>query len=65
MRQRRATAAAPSSKDNITQNLMMYYMDDTPGIKVGPMTVLVMTLVYMSIVVMLHILGKFKETITG
>lgn len=44
---------------------MSYYIDDTPGLKLGPMTVLVMTLVYMSVVIMLHILGKFKETIMG
>lgn len=44
---------------------MSYYADDTPGLKLGPMTVLVMTLAYMSIVIVLHILGKFKETIMG
>ncbi|KAF7458335.1 Sec61beta family protein [Cryptosporidium felis] len=66
MRQRRALASsASSSKENIAQNLMSYYVDDTPGLKVGPMTVLVMTLAYMSIVIVLHILGKFKEAIMG
>ncbi|KAK6588576.1 hypothetical protein RS030_4618, partial [Cryptosporidium xiaoi] len=66
MRQRRALASSGStSKDNIAQNLLSYYTDDTPGLKVGPMTVLIMTLAYMSIVIMLHILGKFKEAVLG
>ncbi|KAJ1608676.1 hypothetical protein OIY81_2375 [Cryptosporidium canis] len=65
-RQRRALASsATSSRENLAQNLMSYYSDDTPGLKLGPMTVLVMTLAYMSIVIVLHILGKFKEAVMG
>ncbi|KAH8740160.1 hypothetical protein FG386_001821 [Cryptosporidium ryanae] len=66
MRQRRALASSGgASKDSISQNLLSYYTDDTPGLKVGPMTVLIMTLAYMSIVIMLHIIGKFKEAVIG
>ncbi|KAH8581877.1 transport Sec61 subunit beta [Cryptosporidium sp. chipmunk genotype I] len=66
MRQRRALASSTtSSRENLAQNLMSYYVDDTPGLKLGPMTVLVMTLAYMSTVIVLHILGKFKEKIMG
>mmetsp|Transcript_59580 Transcript_59580/g.134255 ORF Transcript_59580/g.134255 Transcript_59580/m.134255 type:complete len:93 (-) Transcript_59580:163-441(-) len=41
--------------------ILQFYSDDTPGLKVGPTTVLVMSLVFMAIVCSLHILGKFRS----
>jgi len=39
--------------------------EDGSGMKVGPVTVLVMSLAYMVIVVFLHIMAKFKSAMTG
>mmetsp|Transcript_45255 Transcript_45255/g.55402 ORF Transcript_45255/g.55402 Transcript_45255/m.55402 type:complete len:92 (+) Transcript_45255:63-338(+) len=41
--------------------ILKFYGDDTPGLKVGPTTVLVLSLVFMAIVCSLHILGKFRS----
>lgn len=43
--------------------ILKFYSDDTPGLKVGPTTVLVLSLVFMAIVCSLHILGKFRSGI--
>ncbi|CAK0908083.1 unnamed protein product [Prorocentrum cordatum] len=40
--------------------ILKFYTDDAPGLKVGPTTVLVLSLVFMAIVCSLHILGKFR-----
>lgn len=40
-------------------------MEDGSGLKIGPVTVLVMSLAYMVIVVFLHIMAKFKSAMTG
>lgn len=41
--------------------IFKFYTDDSPGFKVGPQTVLVLTLVFMAVVVILHIFGKFRQ----
>ncbi|CAK9005070.1 unnamed protein product [Durusdinium trenchii] len=41
--------------------ILKFYSDDSPGLKVGPTTVLVLSLVFMAIVCSLHILGKFRS----
>merc|ERR1711971_832235 len=38
-----------------------FYTDDSPGIKVGPVPVLVMSLLFIACVFMLHIWGKFNR----
>jgi len=38
-----------------------FYTDDSPGIKVGPVPVLVMSLVFIASVFMLHIWGKYTR----
>merc|ERR1712096_235178 len=38
-----------------------FYTDDSPGIKVGPVPVLVMSLLFISCVFMLHIWGKYNR----
>merc|ERR1712129_305981 len=38
-----------------------FYTDDSPGIKVGPVPVLVMSLPFIACVFMLHIWGKFNR----
>jgi len=39
-----------------------FYTDDSPGIKVGPVPVLVMSLVFIASVFMLHIWGKYTRS---
>ena len=38
-----------------------FYTDDSPGIKVGPVPVLVMSLLFIACVLMLHIWGKYNR----
>lgn len=38
-----------------------FYTDDSPGIKVGPVPVLVMALLFIACVFMLHIWGKYNR----
>uniref|UniRef100_A0A0G4FH62 Retrotransposon gag domain-containing protein n=1 Tax=Chromera velia CCMP2878 TaxID=1169474 RepID=A0A0G4FH62_9ALVE len=47
------------------QGILRFYQDDAPGLKIGPTTVLVLSLVYMAIVVILHIMGKVKQSMAG
>lgn len=37
---------------------MQFYKDDTPGLKIGPNTVLFMSVLFIGCVVLLHIWGK-------
>ncbi|CAN8005527.1 unnamed protein product, partial [Ixodes hexagonus] len=39
-----------------------FYTDDSPGIKVGPVPVLVMSLLFIASVFMLHIWGKYTRS---
>mmetsp|Transcript_27613 Transcript_27613/g.108230 ORF Transcript_27613/g.108230 Transcript_27613/m.108230 type:complete len:103 (+) Transcript_27613:164-472(+) len=39
------------------------YDEDTPGLKVGPTSVLITSLVYIASVVLLHIWGKFRSPV--
>ena len=42
--------------------ILRFYSDDAPGLKIGPTTVLVSSLVFIGCVVILHIWGKFRGT---
>mmetsp|Transcript_9475 Transcript_9475/g.14087 ORF Transcript_9475/g.14087 Transcript_9475/m.14087 type:complete len:83 (+) Transcript_9475:44-292(+) len=55
----RGGAAARGSAPPKTNGILSFYQDDTPGLKVGPTTVLVTSLSFVGIVVLLHIWGKF------
>merc|ERR1712216_665170 len=41
--------------------ILRFYTDDAPGLKIGPVTVLVMSLIYIGCVVLLHIWGKIMR----
>eukprot|EP00656_Telonema_subtile_P044255 TRINITY_DN50540_c0_g1_i1.p1 TRINITY_DN50540_c0_g1~~TRINITY_DN50540_c0_g1_i1.p1 ORF type:complete len:100 (-),score=13.37 TRINITY_DN50540_c0_g1_i1:263-562(-) len=41
--------------------LLRFYTDDAPGLKVGPVTVLCASLIYISCVILLHIYGKLTR----
>ena len=38
--------------------ILRFYADEAPGLKIGPTTVLVMSLMFIGFVVLLHIYGK-------
>ncbi|PHJ24944.1 protein transport protein sec61 subunit beta [Cystoisospora suis] len=48
-----------------SQGILKFYTEDAPGLKIGPQTVLVMTLCFMASVVLLHIVGKFRQSYGG
>lgn len=61
--QRRAAAAkagAGGRPAGGSNNILQFYTDDSPGLQVGPTTVLVASLSFVGIVVLLHIWGKFR-----
>ncbi|KAF1333273.1 Protein transport protein sec61 subunit beta-like, partial [Globisporangium splendens] len=43
-----------------TAGILRFYTDDSPGLKIGPTTVLVMCLMFVGFVVLLHVWGKFR-----
>ena len=57
---RRPTAGARSGGGG-GQGILRFYTDDAPGLKIGPTTVLVLSLLFIAFVVLLHIWGKFRK----
>merc|ERR1711976_316464 len=45
-----------------TGNMWKFYTEDSPGIKVGPVPVLVMSLMFIASVFILHIWGKYTRS---
>merc|ERR1712233_28299 len=43
-------------------NMWKFYTEDSPGIKVGPVPVLVMSLMFIASVFILHIWGKYTRS---
>jgi len=43
------------------QGQWRFYQEDSPGLKVGPVPVLVLSLLFIASVFMLHIWGKFSR----
>ena len=41
--------------------MLRFYTDDAPGLKIGPTTVLIMSLLFIGSVVMLHIWAKLAR----
>lgn len=60
-RQAGAGAAATGRPAGAGNNILQFYTDDSPGLQVGPTTVLVASLSFVGFVVLLHILGKFRS----
>ena len=60
-----APAVAKQTGGAGLSSLFKFYTDDTPGIKVGPTTVLVMSLIFMASVVVMHILNKLRVVTLG
>ncbi|CAG0884707.1 unnamed protein product [Darwinula stevensoni] len=66
VRQRKTTSSASASRARATPaggsgGMWRFYTDDSPGIKVGPVPVLVMSLLFIASVFMLHIWGKYTQ----
>ncbi|XP_012286133.1 protein transport protein Sec61 subunit beta [Orussus abietinus] len=65
VRQRKTTLAT-SARNRTTGTgsggMWRFYTDDSPGIKVGPVPVLVMSLLFIASVFMLHIWGKYTRS---
>ncbi|KAL0274017.1 UNVERIFIED_CONTAM: hypothetical protein PYX00_006558 [Menopon gallinae] len=65
VRQRKSTTTTSSRSRSSGANsggMWRFYTDDSPGIKVGPVPVLVMSLLFIASVFMLHIWGKYTRS---
>ena len=59
----RSSAATSSAPARMNDNSMWkFYTEDSPGIKVGPVPVLIMSLAFIASVFILHIWGKFTRS---
>jgi protein transport protein SEC61 subunit beta len=66
VRQRKSTATAttrsrPGAGGSASTGVWRFYTEDSPGLKVGPVPVLVMSLIFIASVFMLHIWGKYTK----
>ncbi|XP_028985872.1 protein transport protein Sec61 subunit beta [Betta splendens] len=67
VRQRKATSSSTRSGGRATGSagtggIWRFYTEDSPGLKVGPVPVLVMSLLFIASVFMLHIWGKYTRS---
>ncbi|EEF36046.1 protein transport protein Sec61 subunit beta [Ricinus communis] len=56
-----ATSTAASGIGNST-NMLRFYTDDAPGLKISPTVVLVMSLCFIGFVTALHVFGKLYRS---
>jgi protein transport protein SEC61 subunit beta len=65
VRQRKSTATTRSRPGatgvGASAGVWRFYTEDSPGLKVGPVPVLVMSLIFIASVFMLHIWGKYTK----
>ncbi|CAD7696434.1 unnamed protein product [Ostreobium quekettii] len=66
---RRRTAGRTSSgtggpsgggMSRVSQGLMNFYTDDSPGLKIPPVVVVIMSLGFIGFVTLLHVIGKVR-----
>ncbi|EDV37589.1 uncharacterized protein Dana_GF11335 [Drosophila ananassae] len=67
LKQRKTTSSTTAARSRApggagTGGMWRFYTDDSPGIKVGPVPVLVMSLLFIASVFMLHIWGKYNRS---
>ncbi|XP_006343448.1 protein transport protein Sec61 subunit beta-like [Solanum tuberosum] len=71
MRRRRLGASSSGGGGNAVvgsgnaSNMLRFYTDDSPGLKISPTVVLVMSLCFIGFVTTLHVLGKFYRYRSG
>ncbi|KAL8496712.1 hypothetical protein ACS0TY_020403 [Phlomoides rotata] len=46
-------------------NMLRFYTDDSPGLKISPTVVLIMSVCFIGFVTALHVIGKFYRFKTG
>jgi len=56
-----STASKKSTGGASSAGMWRFYTEDSPGIKVGPVPVLIMSLLFIASVFMLHIWGKYSR----
>ena len=59
LRRRRVGSSATSSAAG---NMLRFYTDDAPGLKITPTVVMVMSLCFIGFVTALHVIGKLYGT---
>ncbi|KAE8597356.1 hypothetical protein XENTR_v10016437 [Xenopus tropicalis] len=66
VRQRKNASSSTRSAGRTTSagtgGMWRFYTEDSPGLKVGPVPVLVMSLLFIASVFMLHIWGKYTRS---
>lgn len=65
MRRRRLSGAAAGSSNSSGSNMLRFYTDDAPGLKITPTVVLVMSLGFIGFVTALHVIGKLYHYRAG
>ncbi|KAI8469277.1 MAG: Sec61beta family-domain-containing protein [Monoraphidium minutum] len=60
LRQRRPARSAAAGSRGLGQSVMNFYTDDSPGLKIPPVWVIVMSLGFILFVTVLHIIGKLR-----
>ncbi|GMH36354.1 hypothetical protein BSKO_04222 [Bryopsis sp. KO-2023] len=45
----------------VSQNVMNFYTDDSPGIKIPPVLVVVLSFCFIAFVSLLHVIGKIRS----
>lgn len=58
MRRRRTTSGGGASGGGAAGNMLQFYTDDAPGLKISPNVVLVMSIGFIAFVAILHVMGK-------
>lgn len=60
-RSKRSAGGASKARAGASNTMWRFYTDDSPGIKVGPVPVLIISLVFILCVFLLHIWGKYTR----
>ncbi|KAJ0021308.1 hypothetical protein Pint_32201 [Pistacia integerrima] len=70
MRRRRVTSSSGGGSGSVggagtSSNMLRFYTDDAPGLKISPTVVLVMSLCFIGFVTALHVVGKLYRSKTA
>lgn len=58
LRRRRSTGGGGGAGGAVGGNMLQFYTDDAPGLKISPNVVLVMSIGFIAFVSILHVAGK-------
>ncbi|KAL3814968.1 hypothetical protein ACJIZ3_016236 [Penstemon smallii] len=58
LRRRRTTSGGGAAGGASGNNMLQFYTDDAPGLKISPNVVLVMSIGFIAFVAILHVMGK-------